>query len=48
MLRMAELGISARDEEFYTIGMINDMLTERGNDSAKYAQLATPEDYDRL
>lgn len=46
MLRMAELGVSAENEGFYTIGMVDDMLTERVNDYAKYKQLATQDDFD--
>ena len=47
-LRMKELGISCLDEDEFTIGMIMDLLTEKLNDSAKYNQVATQEDIDRL
>lgn len=46
MLRMAELGISSRNEDDYTIGMVDDMMTEKANDQAKYKQLATQDDFD--
>lgn len=47
-LRMSQLGISARDESLYTIGMINDILTEKMNDSFEYPEMATQADFDRL
>lgn len=40
MLRCAELGISSKDLDDYTMGMIYDMLTERANDTVKYDKKA--------
>jgi hypothetical protein len=40
MLRCAELGISSKDLDDFTMGMIYDMLTERANDSVKYDKKA--------
>lgn len=37
-----------RDLDLLTIGMVLDMITERGNDSEKYAYVATQEDFDRF
>lgn len=48
LLRCVQLGISLRDLDLLTIGMVSDMYTERGNDSARYHTLATQEDYDRF
>lgn len=48
LLRCVQLGISIRDLDLLTIGMVNDMYAESGNDSCKYAQLATQEDFDRF
>lgn len=48
LLRCVQLGISIRDLELLTIGMVNDMYAESSNDNCKYAQLATQEDFDRF
>lgn len=48
LLRCVQLGISIRDLDLLTIGMVNDMYAESGNDSCKYPQLATQEDFDRF
>lgn len=48
-LRAVQLGISMRDLELITIGMLNDMYAESINDSeGSYAQLATQDDFDRF
>ena len=44
MLRCAELGLSDDDLKTMTIGMVYDMIIERGNDSEKYPVLATQDD----
>ena len=36
MLRCAELGLSREDLDDMTVGMVYDMLIERGNDDEKY------------
>ena len=48
LLRCVELGISVRDLELLTIGLILDMWTEKDNDSAGYEEVrpATQEDFD--
>ena len=48
MLRCAELGLSREDLEEMTIGMVYDMLIERGNDGEKYNLLATQDDFDNF
>ena len=45
LLRCVQLGISIRDLDLLTIGMVNDMYAESGNDEYKgYAQIATQSD----
>lgn len=36
------------DLELLTVGMVNDMFTERANDDAEWPELATQEDFDRF
>ena len=47
LLRCVQLGISIRDLDLLTIGLVNDMYAENGNDGYKgYATLATQRDFD--
>ena len=46
LLRCIQLGLSIRDLDLLTIGMVNDMYAESRNDECKYATLATQSDYD--
>jgi hypothetical protein len=48
LLRCLELGISLRDLDLLTIGMVYDMLAEHSNDSCNYKELATQDDFDRF
>ena len=48
LLRCVQLGLSIRDLELVTIGMVNDMYVESRNDECKYAVVATQEDFDRF
>ena len=49
MLRCVQLGLSIRDMDLLTIGMITDMATELSNDdSDEWQELATQEDFDRF
>lgn len=48
LLRACQLGVSIRDLELLTIGMVNEMYAELGNDSLEYDTLATQEDIDRM
>ena len=41
LLRCLEIGVSIRDLDLLTIGMVTDMWTERANDGVKYRQVAT-------
>jgi len=46
LLRCVQIGISIRDLDLLTVGLVNDMFTESGNDDVKYAQVAQQEDFD--
>ncbi len=46
LLRCVQLGISIRDLDLLSIGMVNDMYAESSNDDVKYARLASQEDFD--
>lgn len=48
LLRCVQLGISIRDLDLLTIGMVNDMYAEKSNDEYNYKVLATQEDFDRF
>ena len=49
LLRCVQLGISIRDLDLLTIGLVNDMYAENGNDDYNgYKELATLEDFDRF
>lgn len=46
LLRCVQLGLSIRDLDLLTIGMVNDMFAEGRNDGYKYREVATQEDFD--
>lgn len=48
LLRCVQLGLSIRELDLLTIGMVNDMFAESRNDDYKYATLATQEDFDKF
>ena len=49
LLRCVQLGISIRDLDLLTIGMVNDMFVESRNDEYKgWRQVATQDDFDRF
>ena len=48
LLRCVQLGISIQDLELLTIGLVNDMYSESGNDDYKYDTLATQGDFDKF
>lgn len=41
LLRCVQLGISIADLDLLTIGLVNDMFTERQNDEYPYQELAS-------
>ena len=45
LLRCVQLGLSMSDLDFLTIGLVNDMFTERENDEYKYHMLADQSDF---
>ena len=50
LLRCVQLGISIRDLDLLTIGMVNDMYVESGNDQdadKNYRVIATQVDFDK-
>ena len=46
LLRCVQLGLSMSDLDFLTIGLVNDMFTERENDECHYDVLADQRDFD--
>jgi hypothetical protein len=48
LLRCVEIGISIRDLELLTIGMVLDIWTEKGNDSVKYERVAGQAEFDKF
>ena len=46
LLRVVELGLSVSDLSLLTIGLVNDMFTEKSNDEYKYKEVATQDDFD--
>ena len=48
LLRCVQLGISIRDLDLLTVGVIQDMFIEKENDDYDYAQVATQEQMDRF
>ena len=46
LLRCVQLGLSIRDLDLLTIGLVNDMFTESQNDDYPYKQLAAQHDMD--
>ena len=48
LLRCLQIGLSLRDLDLVTIGMVNDMYAESRNDDYKYQELASQEDMDNF
>ena len=48
LLSTVELGLSISDWSLLTIGLVNDMFTEKNNDEYRYKELATQEDFDKF
>ena len=48
LLRCTEVGISIRDLDLLTIGLVLDMWTEKINDGVKYRRLADQSDFDKF
>ena len=48
LLRCTELGLSMQDLDCLTIGMVNDMYTEKSNDNYEYKIVATQDDFNKF
>lgn len=48
LLRSVQLGIRVSELALLSIGMVNDMYTELGNDEEAYPTLASQEDMDQF
>ena len=48
LLRCVQLGLSIRDLDLLTIGLVNDMFIESQNDGYDYPALASQDDMDRF
>lgn len=48
LLRCTELGLSMQDLDYLTIGMVNDMYTEKSNDNYEYKIVATQDDFNKF
>ena len=48
LLRCVQLGISIRDLDLLSIGMVNDMYVESSNDEYKYARVAGQAEFDKF
>ena len=47
-LRVKEMGLSIEDLENIDYGLVEDMMTEKGNDEYKYPYKAVQEDFDKF
>ena len=48
MLRCLQIGLSLRDLDLLTVGMVSDIFVEHMNDDCHYDILATQEDLDKF
>lgn len=48
LLRCVELGLSMSDLDELTVGMVNDMFTEKANDGYDWKDKANQSDFDRF
>ena len=48
LLRCTEVGISIRDLDLLTIGLVLDIWTAKSNDSVKYRRIADQGDFDKF
>jgi hypothetical protein len=48
LLRCLEVGLSIKDMDELTVGMVNDMFIEKNNDSYEWKEIASQEDMDRF
>ena len=48
LLRCTELGLSMEDLDDLTVGMVNDMFTEKSNDNYEWKEIVSQEDMDKF
>lgn len=48
LLRTVQMGLSLGEMDLLSIGMVNDMFVEQGNDDYPYREIATQEDFDKF
>ena len=48
LLRCLQIGLSLRDLDLLTVGMVNDIFVENMNDDYDYKDVATQEDFDKF
>lgn len=48
LLRCTEVGLSMEDLDDLTVGMVNDMFIEKGNDNYEWKEIASQEDMDKF
>lgn len=48
LLRCTEIGIGISDLDLLTIGLVLDIWSEKSNDSVKYKQVASQDDFDKF
>ncbi len=46
LLRCLQVGLSIRELDLLTVGMVNDIFIENSNDYCEYATVASQGDYD--
>ena len=46
LLRCVEMGLSIRDLDLLSVGMVMDMWTEKGNDNFSYRRVAGQAEFD--
>ncbi len=48
LLRCLQIGLSLRDLDLLTVGMVNDIFVENQNDDYDYQEVASQEDFDNF
>ena len=48
LLRCCEVGLSMKDLDELSVGMVNDMFVEKANDNYDWKEMASQDDFDRF
>lgn len=48
LLRCCEVGLSMKDLDELSVGMVNDMFVEKSNDNYDWKEMASQDDFDRF